>query len=565
MSLFSAIQGSANALRVNQLGLQVVGNNIANVNTPGYVRQDLVVAPALGYRAGDLIIGQGVQAVAVEQKLDNFVLERLRQTQSQLSYQEVIESANGELESFLNELTGNDISSRMSNLSAAFQEVANQPGSESIRALAIQRGQELASQLRSVSDSVTKSSLRNRDEVGQAVQQINRLVDSIAKLNLRIVEMEGGSLSDAVGLRDERLKALDELSTYVDITTQEQPNGSVTVFVGGDYLVTDAIPRKVKADLVDDGEFSNLELRFEDTDARVNVSGGKIRGLYEAAQMATSSGFLGKLDSLTRDIIHVVNRIHSQGQGSLGFRSLSSENIVNRTDVPLEVSNPEFNLDNGSFTITLTDGRTNSSTTYEIPVRQQGLTSDTTPEQLAAAIDSIVGLSASVTNNGRFEIRSESEALSFSFSNDTSGVLASLGLNTFFTGDTASTIQVRSEIVRDPTKLAISTDGVGNGAGNAIRLAEAFNNPSSLLGGRSLNGIYDSIISETTREINTQKGIADGLRNFQQTLESKHLGISGVNLDEEAVKMMLFQRAFQAQSRLVSVASELLETLVNIV
>ncbi|MCU0717657.1 MAG: flagellar hook-associated protein FlgK [Pirellula sp.] len=565
MSLFSAIQGSANALRVNQLGLQVVGNNIANVNTPGYVRQDLVVAPALGYRAGDLIIGQGVQAVAVEQKLDNFVLERLRQTQSQLSYQEVLESANGELESFLNELTGNDISSRMSNLSAAFQEVANQPGSESIRALAIQRGQELASQLRSVSDSVTKSSLRNRDEVGQAVQQINRLVDSIAKLNLRIVEMEGGSLSDAVGLRDERLKALDELSTYVDITTQEQPNGSVTVFVGGDYLVTDAIPRRVKADLVDDGEFSNLELRFEDTDARVNVSGGKIRGLYEAAQMATSSGFLGKLDSLTRDIIHVVNRIHSQGQGSLGFRSLSSENIVNRTDVPLEVSNPEFNLDNGSFTITLTDGRTNSSTTYEIPVRQQGLTSDTTPEQLAAAIDSIVGLSASVTNNGRFEIRSESEALSFSFSNDTSGVLASLGLNTFFTGDTASTIQVRSEIVRDPTKLAISTDGVGNGAGNAIRLAEAFNNPSSLLGGRSLNGIYDSIISETTREINTQKGIADGLRNFQQTLESKHLGISGVNLDEEAVKMMLFQRAFQAQSRLVSVASELLETLVNIV
>lgn len=565
MSLFTAIQGSANSLRVNQLGLQVVGNNIANVNTPGYVRQDLVVAPALGYRSGDLILGQGVQAIAVEQRLDEFVLERLRQTQSQLNYHQVLESANGELESYLNELTGNDISTRMSNFSAAFQEVANQPGSESIRALAIQRGQELASQLRSVSESVTRTSLRNRDEVGEATQQINRLVDSIAKLNLRIVEMEGGSMSDAVGLRDERLKALDELSIYVDITSKEQPNGSVTVFVGGDYLVTDAIPRKVKTELVDSGELSNLELRFEDTDARVNVSGGKIRGLYEAAQMATSSGFVGKLDAMTRDIIHVVNRIHSQGQGSAGFRSLQSENILNRTDVPLEVSNPEFNLENGSFTITLKDGRTNSSTTYEIPIRQQGLISDTTPAQLAAALDSIVGLSASVTNNGRFEIQTESEALSFSFSNDTSGVLASLGLNTFFTGNSASTIQVRSEIVRDPTKLAISTDGVGNGAGNAIRLAEAFTNPSSLLGGKSLNGIYDSLISETTREINTQKGVTDGLRNFQKTLESKHLGISGVNLDEEAVKMMLFQRAFQAQSRLVSVASELLETLVNIV
>ena len=92
MSLFSAIQGSANALRVNQLGLQVVSNNIANVNTPGYLRQELVQAPAPGYKSGQLIIGQGVQAVGIQQKLDYFVIDRLRQTQSQLSYQEQIDA-----------------------------------------------------------------------------------------------------------------------------------------------------------------------------------------------------------------------------------------------------------------------------------------------------------------------------------------------------------------------------------------------------------------------------------------------------------------------------------------
>ena len=87
MSLFSAIQGSANALRVNQLGLQVVGNNIANVNSPGYIRQELIQAPAYGYRTGELIIGQGVESIGIQQKVDELVLGRMRETQSQLSYQ----------------------------------------------------------------------------------------------------------------------------------------------------------------------------------------------------------------------------------------------------------------------------------------------------------------------------------------------------------------------------------------------------------------------------------------------------------------------------------------------
>ena len=143
MSLFSAIQGSSNALRVSQTGLQVIGNNIANVNTPGYIRQELIQAPAFGYKSGDLIIGQGVQSVGIQQKLDTFVLDRLRQAQSQLSYQEQLASTNGQVESLLNELTETDFSSNLSQFANAFQDVANQPGSESVRSLAVARGQEL--------------------------------------------------------------------------------------------------------------------------------------------------------------------------------------------------------------------------------------------------------------------------------------------------------------------------------------------------------------------------------------------------------------------------------------
>ena len=566
MSLFSAIQGSANALRVNQLGLQVVGNNIANVNSPGYIRQELVQAPAAGYRSGELIIGQGVQSIGIQQKIDELVLGRMRETQSQLSYQEQVESSNGDIEALLNELTDTDLSSKFSSLASAFQDIANQPGSEPMRAIAIQRGQELASQLRSVSSGVAESANRSRTEIGLAVDQVNRLSNSIAKLNQRIVEIEGGTNSSAVGLRDERIAALDELSTYVDISVTEQINGSVTVFVGGDYIVSDGIPRNVVAKRTEDSEGgAGIELRFVDTDSRLVVQGGKIRGLYDSIQLNAESGFSGKINGLARDIIHVVNRIHSQGQGSKGFTNLTGETVVAKANVPFEVSNPDFNIDNGSFVIRLTDSRTKLTTTHDIAIQQQGSLNDTTAEEIAQRLDAISGISASITNDGRLQITSDSSAVSFSFAEDTSGVLAALGINTFFVGNSADSIGVRSGIIQDSSQLAISSDGVGNGAGNALKIAEAFNEPTDLLGGRSLSGIYGTIVSETTRDINTQKGVLDGLRNFLQSLEAKHLGISGVNLDEEAVKMLLYQRAFQATSKLVTVVSEMLDTLVNII
>jgi flagellar hook-associated protein 1 FlgK len=566
MSLFSAIQGSANALRVNQLGLQVVGNNIANVNSPGYIRQELIQAPAYGYRTGELIIGQGVESIGIQQKVDELVLGRMRETQSQLSYQEQVESSNGDIEGLLNELSDKDLSTKFSSLANAFQDIANQPGSEPIRAIAIQRGQELANQLRSISNGVSESASRNRTEVGLAVDQVNRLSNTIAKLNQRIVEIEGGTNSSAVGLRDERITALDELSTYVDISVTEQLNGSVTVFVGGDYIVSDGIPRNVVAKRIEDGEDSSgIELRFVDTDSRLVVQGGKLRGLYDSIQANSQNGFIGKIDSLARDIIHVVNRIHSQGQGTKGFTALTGETVIAKANVPFEVSNPEFNIDNGSFVIKLTDARTKLTTSFDIPVQQQGSLNDTTAEQIAQRLDSISGISASITNDGRLQIQSDSSAVSFSFAEDTSGALAALGINTFFVGNSAANIGVRSGITQDNSQLAISSDGVANGGNNAIKIAEAFNEPSDLLGGRSLSGIYGTIVSETTREINSQKGVTDGLRNFLQTLEAKHLGVSGVNLDEEAVKMLLYQRAFQATSKLVTAVSEMLDTLVNII
>src|SRR5690348_12618101 len=77
MSLFSSIQMGGSTLQAMQIGLQVVGNNIANANTPGYVRQEAVFVPSPVQRLGHLILGTGVQVDSIVQKIDRFVQDRL--------------------------------------------------------------------------------------------------------------------------------------------------------------------------------------------------------------------------------------------------------------------------------------------------------------------------------------------------------------------------------------------------------------------------------------------------------------------------------------------------------
>jgi flagellar hook-associated protein 1 FlgK len=268
---------------------------------------------------------------------------------------------------------------------------------------------------------------------------------------------------------------------------------------------------------------------------------------------------------MAQQIIRQVNRVHSQGQGTNGLSEAIGEPLLDDLEAPIEQAGSRLQIDNGSFFIHLHDTASGTSKAHEIRIRQQGDANDTTVNGLLQQLNQINGLQASVSEDGRFQIRATSSATRFSFSQDTSGVLASLGINTFFSGTSANTIRVRDDIANDPGRLAISLDGPGRGNGNAIALAEAFDQADAALNGQSLRENYEGMLAVMTQEINAQRAITDGTRGFYQTLEARHLGMTGVNLDEEGVRMLMYQRAFQASSRLIAVTNELLDTLVNIV
>lgn len=566
MSLFSTIQKGANALQVAELGLQVVGNNVANAGTPGYLRQELIQTSGPAVKVGRLILGQGVKAVGVVQKLDHFVVERMRQVRSDLESSDRISQLYTDFENILGEMTDRDLSSKIHGFSASIQDMLNQPGNEAIRRLVIEQGHVLTEEIRNINQQLDSFTNSLNSETRQIVNEINRLTGQVASLNRQIVELEGGKASrtsDAVGLRDERLQALDELSTYINIRAVEQESGSVSVFVGGEYLVADGLQRRVNLAINTSGVTTFPEVRIADTDFPIQPTGGKLHGIY-TARSTVVEGLRSSMDQFARDVITQFNKIHTQGQGAVGFRELTSSHANDDPQGPLDLAGYWQSVQNGEFQVQVRDLESGQTTTHSIRVELNGGADDTSLEDIQAQLDAISGLSASITSDGRLRLTSSSHRLTFSFQNDTSDFLSAAGLNTFFSGDSASNIRVNPVVANDPRLLAASLTGVGYGTENAVKLAQAFDDPIASLGDRSLKESYEDMVVRVFQDVNLQRGKSDGLRNFYKTLEAQHLAASGVNMDEEAIKMIFFQRMFQANSKLIKTSTEMLDILVNL-
>jgi flagellar hook-associated protein 1 FlgK len=565
MTIFGFIQQSSAALKVAELGIQIVGNNVANANTPGYIRQELVQQSAIGMKIGNFSLGYGVRATGVVQKVDSYLTERMRTAQSDMAKTNTLLESYSEFENFFSELSSEDISTSMSEFSNAFNDLTNQPGSDPLRTLVIERGKALAVEIKDKRTQMLELSQRYGKQITIAADEINRLTKQISVLNTKIAETEGSidTGTQAVGLRDERLNLLQELAGYINIKTSESPTGSITVFVGGDYLVADANSRTVAAVQTSGEERFNTEIILTDSQSALQVTGGSVGGMIEARDRVIQ-GTLDQYDEFTKNLIDRVNFVHSQGQGAKGFSSVLSTRSVSSSSAVLEDAGLSRTVENGSFQIKTLDANSGLERTYDIPVQLDGLPTDTNLFSLAQSISNIPGLAATINDENQLEIKAVASTTTFSFQNDTRGVLAALGINTFFTGEDSSDIDVNDVLKKDPSMLAVSLDGIGRTTRNANILGEIFESPMPGFGDQTLRDQYEALAIRMTQDSNIEKGKNEGFKSYFATLESKHLGQSGVNLDEEAVKLMLYQKAYQASSRVIAISNELLMTLMQL-
>ncbi len=494
--------------------------------------------------------------------LNKALVERMINAGTALSGAETSQKAYAQLEELTNDLNDAGLSKQLTLFNNALHELSTQPGDLALRDYVILQGETLATNLqRTRIDAVGRRELWNA-EMNQMSTDINRLTKRIASLNLEIATIEGGGLihSDATGLRDQRYRDLEELATFMNINVQEQGSGAVAVFVGGDYLVSDGNYREVYSAY--NADVGGNEIRIVETDSPLQVSDGRLAATKQARD-TTFGVFIDSIDEVASALIRSVNEVHSQGQGRSGYSDLIST-VKTNGGVPLVDAGLPWNPRNGTFDMTVVDQDGQPISHQRISVQMLGQVTDSTVSSIAADIDAIDGVSTRVTGDGRIEIFSDSPTSTFTFGEDTSGFLAAVGINTFFSGDSAIDIKVNDMLMADSDFLAISAGGIGEDTDILTQMIDMVDEPLEYLDGRSLRESYEDKIAGLGQQINLQNSATEGLRNFYDTLSGQHLAISGVNIDEESIKMITYQRAFQASSRVIQTASEMLELLVNL-
>ena len=553
-----------------QIGLHVVGNNIANANTPGFVRQEAVFVPAPVMRQGNLILGLGVMVDSIIQKVDQFVLDRLAGARSDRAGAEVQEETYRDLEVLLNELSADgDLSGALTGFFNAVDEVLKDPSNVATRNLAVGKGEALTENIASIYDRVAVLRNETNERVSAMVNEVNSLTEEIRRLNVQISSMEGGDTSGSAAgaFRVQRQEAVNKLSELIGIHVEEQPSGGLSVAVGGDFLVFEAQRRQVQLTTPSNENGLANAIRFVDTKAVLQVGSGELHGLY-AARDEILGGVLNGLDNFSATMAFEFNKAYSQGQGLVGFTELTSNYHVSDPDLVLDEAGLPFAPVNGAFDVIIHNKRNglNEVKTHTISVDLNGFGDDTTLNSLATQLDAIDGLTASVTSTGELVLQAESSDIQFAFAKDSSGALAALGLNTFFTGSSATTLGVNDGLkgIENASKFAASLDGIAGGSRNAEILAAFLDAPLEAAGNASLSDLYDQVINEVTQGASIAQSVAEGFRVFEGTLEGQNQAISGVSLDEEAIKMITLQRIYQASARYIQTVSDLLDLLVKL-
>lgn len=275
-------------------------------------------------------------------------------------------------------------------------------------------------------------------------------------------------------------------------------------------------------------------------------------------------GFSDRLDDFAKTLAFEFNKIFSSGQGLNGYDTVSAEYEVDETDDELDQAGLRFTPVNGSFQVMVHNTRTGLSQTTDIFVDLNGIGNDMTMDDLVSELNAVNGISAQVSTTGLLGITSDSPDQEFSLANDTSGLLAALGINTFFSGYSARGLGVNEAIQDDPAKFAASRGGIGADTDNGVILADFLDRSIDTHNGESIRVIYDRMMGETAQGAAIARSIAEGDRVFEDTLRGQKLATSGVSLDEEAVRLISYQHSFQASARYIGVLGELLDILVSL-
>ena len=309
-SLFSSLTSAARALDAQRFGLDVTGQNIANVNTPGYSRRviDMAAVPPESNRAA----GRGVDVIAVRSTRDMLIERRLHTELPSERREAALADALSVVEVALGK-PGESIDGALDRFFDAFAALSQSPSSSVARQEVLLQAESLADSFRDMAERISVSQQDTDVQVSSAAQDVNELAAQIAKLNETIART-GESSGGLLHLQDEQSVLVRQLSEIVDVDVLQRADGGVDITIGnGRALVIGENDYAVETSVV----AGVAHIFSAGVDITSEISAGRIGGLVYARDVLLP-GYMANLDTLAHEFATQVNTLHAAGVGADG-------------------------------------------------------------------------------------------------------------------------------------------------------------------------------------------------------------------------------------------------------
>ena len=633
------------AMFANQAALQTIGQNIANANTQGYSRQEVVLTTPEGQFTGAGYFGKGVNVQTVTRSHNEFLTREAAAAKSQAFADTTMQSQLAQLEKLFP--TGDDgIGQSANDFLNALVDVASRPSDPSARQVVLGKAQALADlQSGVVSDM-------NAD-----VKQVNELAKQIAAANDQIARSAGTSHTPN-DLLDKRDQLISQLSQYVQVSTvPNSRDGTTGVFIGGGQVLVlggQAQQLSVTPDPYDGGR---AQLSITDTSGTralddSTLTGGSLTAMlrYQNTHLQDARNLLGQMATA------IATRVNEQQSLGIDLKAQAGGplfTIANPTVLPATTNRGDAKL-----SATVTDGSlvpalsfmvtpdpTGTPDSYQIAVRPGGQPTIMNNDQIKAAygislsttgtmqqgdsfllepvanaagsfkraLDDPSGLAAAspiigTTNinnkgtatvdtlyaiNDKFDKSKQPATVEFGAVNADNSINYTITLsdNTQVSGtwkaggkignDPANGVDLGFElsingVPREGDKIAmqVSDQVVATNNGNAKAFLAMQKEPflgkqlqvdGTLSRGQTVNEAYAAAMADIGSRVQGADYLAQVSTTVASDTEQTRSSQAGVNLDEEAAKLMQFQQGYQAAAKMLQAAQSLFDQLLSVV
>lgn len=613
-STFFGLHIGGSALAAYQAAVNTTANNIANVQTEGYSRQETTLSASAPLRVNARYgsTGTGVEAIAITQQRDLYYDTKYWGNNSSLGlYEQKLYYLEQIEENLKDDTTQKGFATIFANLFNSLDTLKTNSSDESVRNQFINQAQVLCTYFNSLSSSFTSVQEDCNEEIKSQVKNINAISQKVAMLNKEInsIEITGSYANE---LRDERAKLLDELSKIVSVETVE--NDVVNTY--GDNLGATNFTVIINGQvLVDGNEYRTIDCVSQTYSNNQN----DIDGLYSlvwsdtgmdfAATTTSASGSLKALFEL-RDGNNGISLTGTISAADEGHITLSGPNITNLNELDIATKgrltiNSKYYIYDGwsaevdkdgnivSYTFNLSepidpalaDNMVDRSIECGHAVTGMGI--PYYKEQMNEFLRNFMqmfndieksGVDLNGNEMGAFFVAQNKTGSEYGFNdwekdedgNLITGITQEGETYTITSGSdiyyqlTAANVAVNSKSVKDPSYFATATE-VDNGQDKYDLCDELLNLESgvNLFRGDNASQFLETLLSDVS--VDTQR--ADIFRqtysNLEVAISNQRTSVSGVDEDEEALNLIKFQNAYNLASKMISVMSEMYDKLIN--